>query len=679
MHSAPMQVQHPDPAERRDPFFNLRGAGLALLVLGILTALSYWPGLHGPWLFDDAANLNVVERWQAGLIGWREVILTNHSGPGGRPLAMASFVLSAALGGYTPFAFKLGNLALHLTNGILVFLVLRHLARRDTLLSAWPLSAPLAVTALWMLHPLLVSTTLYAVQRMAMLSATFVLLALLAYLHGRDHLENGHLRKAALWMFAGMPLATLAAFFSKETGLLAPLMCGVLELVYFSPRAGVSRALPARAFLWLGIALPCGIALVLLAVKPEYVVGGYANRSFTLQERAFTELRVLWDYVGSILAPWGPRLSLFRDDYPLSTSLLAPASTAAALLGWLATIAMAIAWRHRIPAIAAGVGLFLVGHLLESTVFPLLIYFEHRNYLPAVGILWAVAGLAAWAGKRAASHMHRPRQVFGAAILLLVFAMAVATHARALVWQDLGNMLALSLRHHPHSDWLRLNIAQFAMEHRPPRPDIARQHLLHLLRSPRTGARQMGMMNLTALDCTVARRVPGDRADALFAFPSQPIEADLAKAIDNASTVVRTTTCAGLSPAQMARSLDRWLDQSTLPEGNVAKSRLRYVASTLFAAAGLPRESLEQAEIAWRSGRTELPVGGLRVAALIALNEDQQALDLLDELDARPEAAGVQAREFLQGYRALLDEAPDIHTSAPAEVSEQAETQTETR
>ncbi|UOV04550.1 DUF4559 domain-containing protein [Pseudoxanthomonas mexicana] len=80
-----MQVQHPDPAERRDPFFTLRGAGLALLVLGILTALSYWPGLHGPWLFDDAANLNVVERWQAGLIGWREVILTNHSGPGGRP------------------------------------------------------------------------------------------------------------------------------------------------------------------------------------------------------------------------------------------------------------------------------------------------------------------------------------------------------------------------------------------------------------------------------------------------------------------------------------------------------------------------------------------------------------------------------------------------------------------
>ncbi len=38
---------------------------------------------------------------------------------------------------------------------------------------------------LWLLHPLFVSTTLYIVQREAMLPATFVLLGLLAWLHGR--------------------------------------------------------------------------------------------------------------------------------------------------------------------------------------------------------------------------------------------------------------------------------------------------------------------------------------------------------------------------------------------------------------------------------------------------------------------------------------------------------------
>src|SRR5690606_24599767 len=140
---------------------------------------------HGPWLFDDSSNLDPIRRWLAGEVGWREVVLENTSGPGGRPLSMISFLLSAALGGYTPFVFKLGNLLLHLVNGLLVFALFRQMAPRDRALSGFPLTVPLARATLWLLHPLLVSTTLYVVQRMAMLSATFMLLAMLAYLYGR--------------------------------------------------------------------------------------------------------------------------------------------------------------------------------------------------------------------------------------------------------------------------------------------------------------------------------------------------------------------------------------------------------------------------------------------------------------------------------------------------------------
>src|SRR5690606_10603290 len=155
---------------------------------------------------------------------------------------------------------------------------------------------------------------------------------------------------------------------------------------------------------------------------------------FTLLERALTQPRVLFDYVSSLLLPWGPRLSLFRDDYPLSTGLLSPVSTALALAGWIALIGAAIALRKRIPAFSVGLGIFLVGHSLESSVFLLLIYFERRTYLPAVGLLWAAAGLAVAAGNRLARHMHRPHLVFGGATLLLVLAFAIATHARATVW-----------------------------------------------------------------------------------------------------------------------------------------------------------------------------------------------------------------------------------------------------
>ena len=44
--------------------------------------------------------------------------------------------------------------------------------------------------------------------------------------------------------------------------------------------------------------------------------------------------------------------------------------------------------------IGYGILFFLAGHALESSIFPLEIYFEHRNYLPAVGLALAlVSGL----------------------------------------------------------------------------------------------------------------------------------------------------------------------------------------------------------------------------------------------------------------------------------------------
>lgn len=644
-----------DPAPLRDPFFSPALLLWSLAATLLVTAVAYWPGLSGPWLFDDSANLNPVRSWLDGEISWREVVFNNTSGPGGRPVSMATFLLSAGIGGYTPFAFKLGNLLLHLFNGMLVFALCRAMLRRDRLLGSLPLTAPLVVAALWLLHPLLVSTTLYAVQRMAMLSATLMLLAMLAYLHGRMLLEDGR-ASGWIWLFLLVPLLSACAFLAKENGLIAPLLCGVVELVYFAPRDGKRRPTAARLFLLLGVALPIAAGLLALAIWPDRFIGGYGNRSFTLVERALTQPRVLFDYASSLLLPWGPRLSLFRDNYPLSTGLLAPATTLLALLGWSVLIATAIALRKRIPAFPAGLGIFLVGHSLESSIFPLLIYFEHRNYLPAVGLLWAAAGLVVATGKSIAPHMHRPQLVFGGAAFLLVVAFAIATHARATVWQSMERLLVSSLRHHPESNWLRTNIAQLAMDARPQRPDIAREHLQHLLNSPQPGIQQMGWMGLTAIDCLVDRRVEPERSQRLFDFPGRPLEADLMTSIENTGNIVRRGQCEGLPPGVMAQGLDDWLDRSDLSEGTPMKSRLRYQAATLHAAAGDYAAALEQADIAWNAGRRELAVGGLRVGALIGLGRLQEAGDLLEQLQSRPEAGTGIAKEFLDAYQAQLED-----------------------
>src|SRR5690606_5451195 len=103
------------------------------------------------------------------------------------------------------------------------------------------------VAATWLLHPLLVSTVLYAVQRMAQLSTFFTLLALLAWLKARTA------DKPRSFYFFGwfvMPAMSLLAMLSKENGALLPLYFLLLEVCAF--RAGLADMKRSpRLALWL--------------------------------------------------------------------------------------------------------------------------------------------------------------------------------------------------------------------------------------------------------------------------------------------------------------------------------------------------------------------------------------------------------------------------------------------
>ena len=71
---------------------------------------------------------------------------------------------------------------------------------------------------------------------MAMLSAMFMLLTMLAYLQGRIALEAGKRRRGLVWLLVAAPLFTLLACLSKENGILAPALCAMIEWIAFVPR-----------------------------------------------------------------------------------------------------------------------------------------------------------------------------------------------------------------------------------------------------------------------------------------------------------------------------------------------------------------------------------------------------------------------------------------------------------
>jgi hypothetical protein len=163
---------------------------LPLLVALLIIALTWWayaPGLHGPFLFDDFANLPAlgaigpIDNWPSF---WRYVT-SGTADPTGRPLTLLSFLVDAHNWPAAPYSFKRTNLIIHLLNGALLYPLLTKLGQALAVDTYRSRTAALFGTTLWLLHPLLVSTTLYVVQREAMLPATFVLAGLLIWLHGR--------------------------------------------------------------------------------------------------------------------------------------------------------------------------------------------------------------------------------------------------------------------------------------------------------------------------------------------------------------------------------------------------------------------------------------------------------------------------------------------------------------
>lgn len=360
------------------------------VVLVVLTALVYWPGLSGPFLFDDFPALVDNARvhvqagdWQ-GL--WRAATSFDPGGTG-RQLAMVSFGLNHMLGGLDPWGWKLGGLLVHLVNAVLVYLLcLRLLALAG--MQQWRRLSAFAVALLWAVHPLQVSTVLYVVQRMETLSLTFVLLALLAYMRARSAQIAGG--RGWSWLL-GCALCFVLALGAKESALLLPLYTLALEL---SLLGFAGDSVGQRRFWRWGYGMGCAVGLVLfvLVVMPHYVsVETITGRDFNTVERVLSQLRILPMHLGQMLLPLPASMTFYYDDFVASTSLLQPWTTLAG--GLLLACLLGLAWylRRRAPLAALGIFWFFAAHAITSNVVPLELVFEHRNYFALLGVLLVLA------------------------------------------------------------------------------------------------------------------------------------------------------------------------------------------------------------------------------------------------------------------------------------------------
>jgi hypothetical protein len=230
-------------------------------------------------------------------------------------------------------------------------------------------------------------------------------------------------------------------------------------------------------------ALPFLAALVHVVVTPGAITGGYAAREFTLVERLLTEARVLWLYVGLGLLPTVGRMSLYHDDVALSTGLLTPPTTLVAMVALAGFVIAAIGFRRRWPWLTFAVAWFLVGHLIESSVIPLKIAQEHRNYLPLIGLLFPVALYGV--------HLLRGLRWPWLPTSLVVLLLAITTATRAQNWSDYGRFVEANLVHHPESQGAHQDAVKWIMDtadrNRHLAPDLLRRGVFYVRELDRLG------------------------------------------------------------------------------------------------------------------------------------------------------------------------------------------------
>lgn len=495
---------------------------LLLLSAALLVLAVYWPGIHGGFLFDDLGTLpklgkfGPVDNW---VTFWR-YITSDVSDPTGRPVAMLSFLLDAGNWPASPLPFKRTNLILHALNGIMLMLFLRrlgHTALCQAPSSSINLAAVLA-GSYWLLQPLLVSTTLYIVQRETMLCACFILLGLHSWLHGRNLLLKGVYSYGLPWMIFGLGACTVLALLSKANGVLLPILVLIVEYTFLRAYVPVPPQTGSiyRHFMLILAFLPAlGVTIYLVYQGwTGFAHGVPSFRPWTLGQRLLTEPRVLMDYLHQLWLPRPFTDGLFNDQVQASTSLFRPITTLFSLLMVAALIFAGWYSRSRWPAMALAILFYFSGQMLESSTVPLELYFEHRNYTPALMMYWplclwlcnvplkVVNGLHEHPALERQTATRRPAKMILAVIILL--GLASMTHSAAKLWGDMREQAIFWAALNPNSS--RAQAYAAIQEMNTGHPDHAAIRLqIALTRAPREA--QLAL-NLFTAECALGRVPP---------------------------------------------------------------------------------------------------------------------------------------------------------------------------
>jgi tetratricopeptide (TPR) repeat protein len=381
-------------------------------VIVLLTLTIYWQtGSHGFFLYDDGEYLltNPMVNEGVTINGIRLAFSSFHSG-NWHPLTWLSHMVDVQLFGLKPGGHHLANLALHVANSLLLFLLLTRMTS-----GLWQ---SFAVTIIFAVHPQHVESVAWIAERKDLLSGLFFFLTLLAW--------QSYIRKPSSSRYLGA--LTLFSLGLMAKPMLVTLPCLLLLLDWWPFARFRSGENTARLFTekvpFFLLALLSAI-ITYLAQNQAGAVTSFVRMPLTL--RLANALLSLASYIRKMI--WPHDLAVF---YPLPTAIhwWQPAILGLLLAG---STMLLLRLRTRYPYLIAGwlwylvmlvpvIGIIQVGAQAMA---------DRYTYLPHIGL----SIMLAWGAAEFATTSTR-KTVLAACFTMATIMFTIAGWRQAAAWRS---------------------------------------------------------------------------------------------------------------------------------------------------------------------------------------------------------------------------------------------------
>ncbi|RZF79184.1 tetratricopeptide repeat protein [Pseudoalteromonas sp. CO325X] len=421
---------------------NLLYLFLAAMLL-TLTFLAYWPSLSVPFYLDDYISIKQNLVLQEG--SWTDVIKSDKA----RWVGLLSFKANYVLFGDSLASLHTMNLFIHLCNILLVgFLTFKllNLASCSQRVIPW---VTLFIMALFALHPLNTQAVTYLVQRYASLATLFFLLALSCYIFARESTKHV---KVAAWVI-GCLIFGILAFFTKQNAIT---LIGVLlafELCFFN-RIKLNHVLKTIVIFLIALSILYPLPVLNAHFEAFFTRLGDLTSETDIYSRwqyFCAQLNVIFIYLGKWVFPMELRL-----EYPYTTQSFSRVGTLLALSAHVFLLCFALKNLKKYTLISFGLFFFYITHSVESALVPIRdIAFEHRTYLPHIGLLFVLAGLGELIYKHGTVTPKATKFILPIIILIL----GSLTFSRNTLWQSPTDFYEYELSLEPRNLRVMNNLA----------------------------------------------------------------------------------------------------------------------------------------------------------------------------------------------------------------------------